>query len=106
MAPVRLGVAAEKSGEISGEKVKPSTLIPAEGRQRARPLQTAVKFFNANAASEIKLGDGEAGRKSGTGRGLRLSFEGLCLLSDAQPYLRFLCFAAPSDRDGKSQPPP
>lgn len=68
-------MAAEKSGEISGEKVKPSTLIPAEGRQRGRlkgggpdahPLQTAVKFFNANAASEIKLGDGEAGRKSGT----------------------------------------
>lgn len=78
-------MAAEKSGEISGEKVKPSTLIPAEGRQAAwlkgggpdaRRFQTAVKFFNINAASEIKLRDGEAGRKSGTEGDYDLALKG------------------------------
>lgn len=78
-------MAAKKSGEISGEKVKPSTLIPAEGRQRgwskgggpdARRFQTAVEFFNVNAASEIKLRDGEAGRKSGTEGDYDLALKG------------------------------
>lgn len=64
----------QKSGEISSEKVKPSTLILAEGHQPegvngggrdARRIQIAVKFLNVNAATEIKPRDEEAGRKSG-----------------------------------------
>lgn len=68
------GRGCRKSGEISSEKVKPSSLIPAEGHHHegmngggrdARRIQIAVKFLNVNAATEIKPRDEEAGRKSG-----------------------------------------
>lgn len=92
-------MAAEKSGEISSEKVKPSTLIPTEGHHHkgmnggghdVHRLQIAVKFLNA--ATEIKLRDEEAGRKSGLEGDYDWALKGFPL-QDAEPYLLFLCSA-------------
>ena len=61
---------------MSGEKVKPSTRIPAVGNQckginggghGTQQIQITVKNVNVHAVSEIKLGEGK-GKKSGLER--------------------------------------
>lgn len=96
------GRGCRKSGEISSEKVKPSTLIPAEGHHHegmngggrdARRIQIAVKFLNVNAATEINRGTRKLAG-SLVWKGIMAELWRAFPQRDAEPYLHFLCSAA------------